>query len=47
MFRNYDDVVNSHARSWPEGRNKIDDIVVDPDRGGWRAQGMTETWVGA
>lgn len=42
MFRHYDDMVNSNVKKWPNGRNQIDDIVKDPDSGGWRGAGMTD-----
>jgi hypothetical protein len=40
-FRHYDNVVNSHLRKWPTGRNRIDKIVVDPSQGAWRTERMS------
>lgn len=41
VFRNWPDVVNSNMRSWPGGRNQIEDIVRDPASARWRGRGMT------
>jgi len=41
MFRNTEDVVNSNMKSWPGGRNRLDDVVIDPANGFWRTHGMT------
>ncbi len=41
VFRNWPDVVNSNMRSWPGGRNQIEDIVRDPLSAKWRGRGMT------
>jgi hypothetical protein len=44
MYRDYNDVINSNARSTKfkdHGRNYIDEIVKDPRRGFWRGMGMT------
>lgn len=36
------DVINSNMKSWPGGRNRLDEIITDPVRGGWRSAGMRE-----
>jgi len=41
VFRNWADVVNSNMRSWPGGRNQIEDVVRDPSAARWRGRGMT------
>ena len=41
VFRNWPDVVNSIMRSWPGGRNQIEDVVRDPGSASWRGRGMT------
>lgn len=41
VFRNWPDVVNSNMRSWPGGRNQIEDIIRDPASAKWRGRGMT------
>jgi hypothetical protein len=41
VFRNWPDVVNSNMRSWPGGRNQIENVVRDPGSAGWRGRGMT------
>ncbi len=43
IFRNFDDVVRSMTRKWPNGRNQLDEIVRDKSAGEWRSRGMTET----
>ncbi len=41
-YRHYDDVVNSDLRKWPGGRNRLEDLITDPYKTGFRARGMTE-----
>lgn len=41
-FRYYDAVVNSILKRWPGERNRIDEIVSDPESGGWRGRGMSQ-----
>jgi hypothetical protein len=44
MYRDFRDVINSNLRSQTfrfAGRNYIDEVVQDPQRGGWRGRGMT------
>lgn len=41
VFRHFDDVVNSNMKSWPRGRNRLDQVMHDPANGGWRVGGMT------
>lgn len=41
VFRRWDDVVNSNMRSWPGGRNRIDDIVREPALGKWRTRALS------
>jgi hypothetical protein len=41
IYRHYDAVVRSTVRTWPGGRNQIDDVVRDPATGGWRGLGMS------
>ena len=42
IFRRYPDVVNSYLRTWPGGRNKVDEIASDRNWNGWQAFGMTD-----
>lgn len=41
VYRNPDSVIGSLRRSWPTGRNQLEDIVADPARAGWRGAGMS------
>lgn len=41
IYRNVEDMVNSHMRNWPGHRESIDEIVKDASAGGYRAQRMT------
>lgn len=41
VYRHFDDMVNSNLRSWPGGRNQLEDLMEDPYKTGYRARGMT------
>lgn len=41
IYRNVEDMINSHMRNWPGHRESIDEIVKDASAGGYRAQRMT------
>ena len=41
VFRRPDAVIASNRKSWPEGRNRIEDLVADPAKAGWRGFGIT------
>lgn len=40
VFRSYPDMINSYLRTWPGGRNKLDQIVAGEGLDDWRAQGL-------
>lgn len=42
MFRDYKDVVNSIIKRWPNGRNRLEEIVFKHQEGTWRSEGLTE-----
>ena len=41
VFRGYQDMINSYVRTWPGGRNRLDQIVAGEALDDWRAQGLT------
>ncbi|MEX2615196.1 MAG: sulfotransferase family protein [Alphaproteobacteria bacterium] len=42
VYRHFNDVVRSIVASWPNGRNRIDQIVANPADGKWRTDGISE-----
>jgi len=42
MLRNYDDMVNSHLRSWRGCPDRIARIITDRNSAGWRGRGMSD-----
>lgn len=46
VFRSYPDMVNSYVRTWPGGRNKLDQIVAGEALDDWRAQGLSGDTLG-
>ncbi len=41
VFRAPDAVIASNRVSWPNGRSKMDEILVDPATAGWHGRGMS------
>jgi len=41
-YRHYSDMINSNIRRWPGGRNRLEDVVRNPESAGYRGRGMSQ-----